>query len=138
MDDLDRRLLAELRINARASVPKLAQLLGVAAGTVKTRMDRLIDQAVIAGFTVRLRDDASDGTIRGVMMIELSGKNVKTLVASLRKNLGFAALHTTNGEWDLIAEIQVPALSDFHQVVTTVRTMEGIAKTESYLFLGPA
>ncbi|WP_404425421.1 Lrp/AsnC family transcriptional regulator [Thalassospira australica] len=138
MDDLDRRLLAELRINARASVPKLAQLLGVAAGTVKTRMDRLINQGVIAGFTVRLRDDASDGTIRGVMMIELSGKNVKTLVASLRKNLGFAALHTTNGEWDLIAEIQVPALSDFHQVVTTVRTMEGIAKTESYLFLGPA
>ena len=138
MDDLDRRLLAELRINARASVPELAQLLGVAAGTVKTRMDRLIDQGVIAGFTVRLRDDASDGTIRGVMMIELSGKNVKTLVASLHKNLGFAALHTTNGEWDLIAEIQVPALSDFHQVVTTVRTMEGIAKTESYLFLGPA
>lgn len=138
MDDLDRRLLAELRINARASVPELAQLLGVAAGTVKTRMDRLIDQGVIAGFTVRLRDDASDGTIRGVMMIELSGKNVKTLVASLRKNLGFVALHTTNGEWDLIAEIQVPALSDFHQVVTTVRTMEGIAKTESYLFLGPA
>lgn len=44
MDDLDRRLLAELRINARASVPELAQLLGVAAGTVKTRMDRLIDQ----------------------------------------------------------------------------------------------
>ncbi len=138
MDDLDRRLLAELRINARASVPKLAQLLGVAAGTVKTRMDRLIDQGVIAGFTVRLRDDASDGTIRGVMMIELSGKNVKTLVASLRKNLGFAALHTTNGEWDMIAEIQVPALSDFHQVVTTVRAMEGIAKTQSYLFLGPA
>lgn len=138
MDDLDRRLLAELRINARASVPKLAQLLGVAAGTVKTRMDRLTEQGVIAGFTVRLRDNAADGTIRGMMMIELSGKNVKSMVATLRKNLGFAALHTTNGQWDLIAEIQVPALSDFHQTVTTVRAMEGIAKTESYLFLGPA
>ncbi|MBV18175.1 MULTISPECIES: Lrp/AsnC family transcriptional regulator [Thalassospira] len=138
MDDLDRRLLAELRINARASVPKLAQLLGVAAGTVKTRMDRLTEQGVIAGFTVRLRDNAADGTIRGMMMIELSGKNVKSMVATLRKNLGFSALHTTNGQWDLIAEIQVPALSDFHQTVTTVRAMEGIAKTESYLFLGPA
>jgi|TARA_R110002167_G_scaffold201867_1_gene405491 DNA-binding Lrp family transcriptional regulator len=138
MDDLDRRLLAELRINARASVPKLAQLLGVAAGTVKTRMDRLTEQGVIAGFTVRLRDNAADGTIRGMMMIELSGKNVKSMVATLRKNLGFAALHTTNGQWDLIAEIQVPALSDFHQTVTTVRAMDGIAKTESYLFLGPA
>lgn len=138
MDDLDRRLIAELRINARASVPKLAQLLGVAAGTVKTRMDRLTEQGVIAGFTVRLRDDAADGTIRGVMMIELSGKNVKAMVATLRKNLGFEALHTTNGQWDLIAEIQVPSLPDFHQTVTTIRAMEGVAKTESYLFLGPA
>ncbi|WP_350162198.1 Lrp/AsnC family transcriptional regulator [Thalassospira sp.] len=138
MDDLDRHLLAELRINARASVPRLAQLLGVAAGTVKTRMDRLIDQGVIAGFTVRLRNDAADGTIRGMMMIELSGRNIKALVASLRKNIGFAALHTTNGQWDLIGEIQVPALADFHQMVTTVRAMEGIAKTETHLFLGPA
>ena len=101
-------------------------------------MDRLTEQGVIAGFTVRLRDNAADGTIRGMMMIELSGKNVKSMVATLRKNLGFAALHTTNGQWDLIAEIQVPALSDFHQTVTTVRAMDGIAKTESYLFLGPA
>ncbi|MDP2698658.1 Lrp/AsnC family transcriptional regulator [Thalassospira sp.] len=138
MDDLDRRLIAELRVNARASVPKLAQLLDVAPGTVKTRMDRLTDSGVIAGFTVRLRDDATDGTIRGVMMIELADRNVKALVATLRKNLGFAALHTTNGQWDLIAEIQVPGLADFHQVVTTVRALDGVAKTETYLFLGPA
>ena len=48
MDDLDRRLIAELRINARASVPKLAALLGVAPGTVKARMTRLEETGVIA------------------------------------------------------------------------------------------
>jgi DNA-binding Lrp family transcriptional regulator len=138
MDDLDRRLIAELRINGRASIPKLAQLLGVASGTVKNRMDRLIESGAIAGFTVRLRDDASDGTIRGVMMIELAGRNVKALVATLRKDLGFSALHTTNGEWDLVAEIEVGNLPEFNQVVTRVRALEGVAKTETYLFLGPA
>lgn len=138
MDDLDRRLIAELRINGRASIPKLAQLLGVASGTVKNRMDRLIESGAIAGFTVRLRDDASDGTIRGVMMIELAERNVKALVATLRKDLGFSALHTTNGEWDLVAEIEVSNLPEFNQVVTRVRALEGVAKTETYLFLGPA
>ncbi|RUV80965.1 AsnC family protein, partial [Mesorhizobium sp. M1A.F.Ca.IN.020.32.1.1] len=39
MDDLDYRLIAELRVNARATVPTLAKLLGVARGTVQTRMD---------------------------------------------------------------------------------------------------
>lgn len=35
MDDLDRRLIAELRINGRASVPQLAQILGVARATAQ-------------------------------------------------------------------------------------------------------
>ncbi len=35
MDDLDHRLIAELRVNARATVPTLAKLLGVARGTVR-------------------------------------------------------------------------------------------------------
>jgi len=138
MDDLDRRLIAELRINARASAPKLADLLGVAPGTVKSRMTRLEETGVIAGYTVRLREDASDGTIRGVMMMELSGRNVKALVATLRKTLGFRALHTTNGEWDLIAEVEVGSLPEFNRIVTHIRSMDGIAKTETYLFLGPA
>ncbi len=138
MDDLDRRLIAELRVNARASVPKLATLLAVAPGTVKTRLDRLQSSGIIAGFTVRLRNDAGEGTVRGVMMIELSGRNIKGLVASLRKNVGFSAVYTTNGVWDLVAEIEVPSLADFHQVVTSVRGLDGIAKTETHLYLGPA
>jgi DNA-binding Lrp family transcriptional regulator len=87
---------------------------------------------------VRLREDASDGTIRGVMMMELSTRNVKALVATLRKTLGFRALHTTNGEWDLIAEVEVGSLPEFSRIVTHIRSMDGIAKTETYLFLGPA
>ncbi|MFD2263966.1 Lrp/AsnC family transcriptional regulator [Lacibacterium aquatile] len=138
MDDLNRRLIAELRVNARASVPKLAALLDVAPGTVKARLDKLTASGTIAGFTVKLRDDASVGTIRGVMMIELSGRNVKAVIAILRKTLGFSAIHTTNGFWDLIAEIEVPSLAEFHEIVTRVRVLDGIEKTETHLFLGPA
>jgi len=138
MDDLDQRLISELRINARATIPTLASLLGVARGTVQSRMERLLASGVIAGFTVRLRDHASTDMIRGVMMIELVGRNIKTAIASLRKNPGFSAIHTTNGTWDLIAEIEVPDLNEFHRVVTGVRSMDGIAKSETHLFLGPA
>ncbi|CAM5764208.1 AsnC family transcriptional regulator [Labrys miyagiensis] len=138
MDDLDQKLVAELRINGRATIPTLASILGVARGTVQSRMEKLMASGVIAGFTVRLRDHASADMIRGVMMIELSGRSIKTVIASLRKNPGFSAIHTTNGSWDLIGEIEVPDLNEFHRVVTGVRSMEGIAKSETHLFLGPA
>lgn len=138
MDDLDHRLIAELRVNARATVPTLAKLLGVARGTVQTRMDRLIANGTIAGFTVRLKNHDASDRIRGVMMIELEGRNLKGAVATLRKNPGFAAVHTTNGLWDLIAEIDVPNMSEFNRLVTGVRVMDGIQKSETHLFLGPA
>ncbi len=138
MDDLDQRLISELRVNARASIPTLASILGVARGTVQNRMERLIASGVIAGFTVRLKDHGSTDMIRGVMMIELSGRNIRNVIATLRKNPGFSALNTTNGAWDLIAEIEIPNMNEFHRLVTGVRAMDGVAKTETHLFLGPA
>jgi DNA-binding Lrp family transcriptional regulator len=138
MDDLDQRLIAELRINARATVPTLASILGVARGTVQARLDKLVAAGTIAGFTVKLRENRPDGMVRGVMMIELAGRNIKPAVATLRRNPGFAALHTTNGVWDLIAEIEVTDLAAFNAVVTSVRAMDGVAKSETHLFLGPA
>lgn len=138
MDDLDQRLISELRINGRASVPSLASILGVSRGTVHNRMERLIDRGVIAGFTIRLRDQGPTEAIRGIMMIELSGRNIKSVIATLRKNPGFSAINTTNGTWDLIAEIEVSNLNEFHRLVTGIRSMEGIAKSETHIFLGPA
>ena len=41
MDDLDRRLIAKLRHDARAPVADLAKALGVARGTITNRMARL-------------------------------------------------------------------------------------------------
>jgi len=138
MDDLDHRLIAELRVNARATIPTLAKLLGVARGTVHARMDKLVANGIIAGFTVRLKDHDAGDRIRGVMMIELEGRNVRGTVAALRKNPGFATLHTTNGLWDLIAEIEVPDMAEFNRLLTGIRVMGGISKSETHLFLGPA
>ena len=138
MDNLDHRLIAELRVNARSTVPTLARLLGVARGTVQTRMDRLIASGIIAGFPVRLKETEPTDRIRGVMMIELEGRNLKSVVAALRRNPGFSGLHTTNGLWDLVAEIEVADMAAFNRLVSGIRIMEGVSKSETHILLGPA
>lgn len=137
MDDLDRRLLAELRINGRASVPQLAQILGVARATAQKRLDRLVADGNIKGFTVRLKDDISKDLIRAFILIEMTG-SPKHAVSAVKRLPGVASLSNTNGVWDMIAEIEVSTMSELNALISTVRATDGVAKSETFIILGPA
>ncbi|HEY8163274.1 MAG: Lrp/AsnC family transcriptional regulator [Methylocystis sp.] len=138
MDDLDRRLIAELRTDGRASLSDLAKRLGVSRGTVQNRLDRLIESDVILGFTVRLKSGADENRIRAIMMIEVAGKSTRRVVQALRGLPEIHALYSTNGAYDLIAEIDVANLAEFDRVLSSVRSIEGVARSETSLLLAPA
>ncbi len=138
MDDLDHRLIAALRTNGRASLSELAKSLGVSRGTIQNRLDRLIASDVILGFTVRLKNSPAASQIRAIMMIEVSGKNTRQVAKSLRGLPQIHALHSTNGAFDLIAEIEVETLVEFDRVLSMVRSIDGIARSETSLLLAPA
>jgi hypothetical protein len=53
MDSLDHQLLGLLRENARTPVATLAKQLRVSRGTIQNRIDRLVADGVLLGFTVR-------------------------------------------------------------------------------------
>ena len=68
MDDTDRRLVSILRENSRMPVATLAAILGLSRATVQNRIDRLIADGTIAGFTIKLRPGAEPDAICAVMM----------------------------------------------------------------------
>ena len=134
-DDLDRRLIALLRQDGRAPVASLAAALGVARGTVQARLDRLIETGTVLGFTVRVHQDHDRDAIRAIMLIEVAGKSTAAIIRMLRGLPELHALHTTNGAWDLIAEIRAQNLAHFDRVLREVRTVDGILNTETSLLL---
>lgn len=134
-DDLDRRIISHLRSDGRASLAKLSEALGVARGTVQNRLDRLMETGTLLGFTVRVRDDYEGATIRAVMMIEVTGKSTTQVIRRLRGMPEIHSLHTTNGNWDLIADIRAASLSDFDRVLREVRMIDGVANSETSLML---
>lgn len=137
MDELDRKLIAELRINGRASVPQLAQILGVARATAQKRLDRLMSTGDIKGFTVRLKDDASKDLIRAFILVEISG-SPRHAISAIKRLPGVASLSNTNGLWDMIAEIEVSTMSQLNELISTVRSTDGVSKSETFIMLGPA
>lgn len=134
-DQLDHRLIAVLREDGRAPISKLATILGVTRATVQTRLDRLLESGAVLGFTLRFRQDYDSSTIRAIMMIEVTGRSTTAVIKQLRGLPELHSLHTTNGSWDLIAEIRAPSLSDFDRVLREVRTIDGVLNSETSIML---
>lgn len=134
-DDLDRRLLAVLREDGRAPLTKLATILGVSRGTVQARLDRLLASGDVLGFTVRMREGGDERGVRAVMLIEVAGRSTATIIRRLRGFPELHALHTTNGAWDLVADIRTTSLAEFDRVLREVRAVDGILNSETSLLL---
>ncbi|WP_341365934.1 Lrp/AsnC family transcriptional regulator [Yoonia sp. BS5-3] len=135
MDDLDGRLIAALKSDGRASLSALAADLGVTRSTVRTRMERLIATGDIAGFTVLTRSDVRPDPVRGLMMLEIAGRGAEKTMQRLRHIPQVKAVHSTNGTWDLIAEIGSPDLEAFDQVLFAIRRLDGVSRSETSLLL---
>ena len=134
-DNLDRDLIGLLRKDGRASLSKLATILNVSRGTVQNRLDRLLSSGALLGFTVRVREDYGLDTIRALMMIEVTGKSASEIIRKLRGIPELVALHTTNGSWDLIAEINTSSLSEFDRILRDVRMIDGVLNSETSILL---
>jgi DNA-binding Lrp family transcriptional regulator len=135
MDDVDVQLLALLRANARAPVASLAKSLRVARGTVQNRMVKLEADGTIAGYTVRLKPEAEGHRIRALMSIAVEGNRGDAVLRALRGDPAVETLHSTNGRWDIIAELRADSLEAFDRVLGRIRLVEGIANTETSLLL---
>lgn len=135
LDDLDRRLIALLRTDARLPMAKLATDLGVTRATARARLDRLVRDGVIAGFTVLMRRDTESAGVNAVTLIEVDGRHGENVIRRLSGLPEIRALHTTNGRWDIVAEIEAPSLAAFDALLRTIRQTEGIANSETSILL---
>lgn len=135
MDDTDRQLISLLRDNARASVASLSKVLRVSRGTVQNRLTKLETDGTIVGYTARLRPQVEAHPIRALMTVAVEGNRIDQVLSSLRGDPAVSALHTTNGRWDIVAELRSDSLEAFDRVLGRVRLIEGIANTETSLLL---
>ncbi len=132
---MDGRLIGALRRNGRASLSDLAADLGVTRSTVRARLDRLVAGGEIAGFTVLTRSDVRPDAVRGFMMLEIAGRGAEKIVKRLTSMPEVLAVHSTNGTWDMIAEIGTDTLEAFDQVLFAIRRLEGVTRSETSLLL---
>ena len=135
LDDLDKKLLGALRADSRLPAATLAKRLGTSRGTVQNRIDRLLADGILLGFTIRLRGEAETGQVRAITSLELRSAEAKSVIAALRSMPGIGRVYSTNGRWDLVAEIDTDSLAALDRVLAEIRALRAVAQSETSILL---
>ena len=84
---------------------------------------------------MRTRPELEENRIRAIMTIAIEGERSAAVVKALRGLPQVDKVHTTNGQWDLVAELDTATLAEFSRTLDQIRTVEGIASTETSILL---
>jgi DNA-binding Lrp family transcriptional regulator len=136
--ELDHRILAVLKKDARITITELALKIGAARATVQSRMERLIQDGTIQRFTIETAKVGQEKLIRAIMMIEIQGPQGRQVTKSLKQINEIVSLHNTNGNWDFVAELEVTSLIEFDRILRQVRDIKGVLNSETAILLSPA
>jgi len=116
-------------------VSSLAAMTGASRATVAARIDRMVADGTIAGFTIKTGSELRAAGVRAIVMIEVVGKFADKVAHQLRGLPEVRALHSTNGRWDFVAELEDRDLASFDETLRRIRLIEGINNTESNILL---
>ncbi len=135
LDELDRDLLAILRKDARRPISSLAQELSVSRATITSRIQRLIDNEVVLGFSAVVSDTTEPALVRAIMNAQVEDKAIDRVFKKLDGFPEIVAVHTTNGRWDLVLELACHSLAHFEKTIRQIYLISGVRTTETSLLL---
>ncbi|MFC0680230.1 Lrp/AsnC family transcriptional regulator [Lysobacter korlensis] len=136
MDDLDAGILEELRQNARASYGDIGARIGLSASAVKRRVDRLVADGVIRGFTIQV-DPAVDG-LATEAYVELfcrgtvAPRELKRILSGVPEVVDAG---TVTGSADAIVHMRSRDIPSLEMALERVRVAPNVDHTRSAIVL---
>ncbi len=102
LDDVDRRLLRLLHADARSSIRALGREIGMSAGAVSERLERLEARGVIRGYRVEVDPAAFGYGMQVIIGIELAQRRpMSETISDLLRVPEVTQVDMVSGRWDL-------------------------------------
>ncbi len=132
MDDVDRKIMAILRDNARESFTNMAEAVGTSEGTVRARVKRLMDEGTIRKFTIR----TAGSNVKALIEVSVTNNvNTAEVAAKIRAWDGVESVWEVTGENDIVVVADCPNTSDLNGIIDKIREVPGTQATRSRLIL---
>ncbi|HJV23675.1 MAG TPA: Lrp/AsnC family transcriptional regulator [Holophagaceae bacterium] len=136
LDDLDRRIIAELSVDARLTQVALAARVGLSRTSVQERLKRLERDGVIQGYTLRLGRERPQG-LRAYLLVKGTGASHDRAVRALEGFPEVRVADSVSGDIDLVLQLEADRLEDLTRIRDEVAKLPGVASTQTLLVMAP-
>lgn len=136
LDELDRRLLAELSADARLTQVALGARVGLSRSAVQERLKRLEREGVILGYTLRLAQARAAG-LRAYLLVKGSGPSHERALRHLETFPEIRVADSVSGDIDLVLQLEAERLEDLNRVRDEIARLPGVASTQTLLVMSP-
>ncbi|PKV81676.1 Lrp/AsnC family transcriptional regulator [Nocardia fluminea] len=136
MDDLDRRILAELLTRARASFQEIGSVVGLSAPAVKRRVDKMVASGQITGFTAQVNPAAlgwkTEAYVEVYYRDNISPAELRRTLEPIPQVVG---VWTIAGEADALVHVMATDMAEIEVTVERIRENARVGRTRSSLVM---
>jgi DNA-binding Lrp family transcriptional regulator len=136
MDEMDRRIVALLRQNARRSFKDIGDHVHLTAPAVKRRVDRLERDGVILSYTAVVDPGAfgwhAEAFVDLICEGHMPGEAIKRAVEG---EPGVVSAHTVAGEASALLHVMAQDTQDLESALERIRATDGVTRTVTEVVL---
>jgi DNA-binding Lrp family transcriptional regulator len=139
LDEIDRAIIAELSRDGRISIRALAELVHISRANAYTRINRLVSEGVVSGFTARLNPQRVGLGTSAYIMVTIEQTAWRAVSEQLREIPYIEHFALVGGDFDILALVRTPDNAALRQVVLErVQEVPGVRSTRTWLVFDEA
>lgn len=119
LDPIDRSILRLLQADGRASIRSVAEQVHVSRANAYARINRLIDDGVIQGFTARVNHERAGQGASAYITLKIVQNSWRTVREKLRELPGAAHIALVSGDFDVLLLVHTPDNRTLRELVLT-------------------
>ncbi len=135
LDETDKQLIEALQGDGRLSMRALADMVGVALGTVSNRLGKLEESGVITGYTVTLDADKVGWEMSVVVGLRIVKGELLPVQRLIADDPRVFAVYDVTGEMDSLVFARVSDRDDLDDFTKTVLSTEGVERSTTMVVL---
>ena len=136
VDDLDLRLLSELKKDGSISIPLLAKKLNINASVLYSRIKRLLKKKMIKKFTIDIDENQLGFGVKAYVGINRDPKFKTKIHENLLEIAEIDRIIEVTGRFDLMVGALAEDLEQLHSIVVDkIGKIDGIQNTETFVEL---
>lgn len=127
LDEIDRRILARLRANAREPLSALAAQVGRSRSAVQERLQRLERDGIITGYTLRPGSARPAAAMQAYLFVKMTGPLCERVAPQIARLPEVLRCDSLAGDIDMMLQVEAEDMAGLEDLRDRIARINGIA-----------